>query len=109
MREENAKLIELLETTAAGKLNKAFLDAAVDGIIIIDAWGKVQSFNKSAERLFGYSQTEMLGKNVSVLMPRHYAKHHDSYIRNYVGGGKAKIIGIGRDVEGKTADGQVFP
>jgi len=109
MREENAKLIELLETTAAGKLNKAFLDAAVDGIIIIDEWGKVQSFNKSAERLFGYSQTEMLGKNVSVLMPRHYAKHHDSYIRNYVGGGKAKIIGIGRDVEGKTADGQVFP
>ncbi|WP_213999236.1 EAL domain-containing protein [Arsukibacterium sp.] len=87
----------------------ALLDAAVDGIISIDEFGIVQSFNRGAEQLFGYKKQEVIGQNVSMLMTRQHTGQHDSYIRNYKTTGKAKIIGIGRDVQAQRKDGTVFP
>ncbi|PKM20863.1 MAG: hypothetical protein CVV11_05100 [Gammaproteobacteria bacterium HGW-Gammaproteobacteria-15] len=90
-------------------MQDALLEAAVDGIISIDEWGIVQSFNRGAELLFGYKKHEVIGQNVSMLMTTAHSSRHDSYLQNYKGGGKAKIIGIGRDVQAQRKDGSVFP
>jgi two-component system sensor kinase FixL len=66
-------------------------------------------FNKACERLFGYAAGEVLGHNVKIIMPSDYADHHDHYVRHYISSGVRKIIGIGRDVQGRHRDGSVFP
>jgi len=88
---------------------KALLDAAVDAIIVIDHAGRIETFNAAAEVIFGFSAEDVLGKNVSLLMPEPYRSQHDDYIRNYLESGDAKIIGIGRDVQGKRRSGTTFP
>lgn len=90
-------------------MQDALLEAAVDGIISIDEWGSIQTFNRGAEQLFGYNKFEVLGKNVSMLMTQAHAHQHDGYLQNYKTGGPAKIIGIGRDVQARRKDGSVFP
>lgn len=87
----------------------ALLEAAVDGIISIDERGIIQTINPAAERLFGYSQEELLGRNVSVLMPAPYRDQHDAYITSYLVTGIKKIIGIGREVVARKRDGTIFP
>ncbi len=88
---------------------RAILKTAVEGIITIDARGIIESLNPAAERIFGYSGAEVVGKNVSVLMPSPYREEHDTYIGNYLSTGHARIIGIGREVVGQRKDGSVFP
>jgi len=88
---------------------KALLDAAVDAIIVIDHEGHIETFNAAAEVIFGFNAQEVLGKNVSLLMPEPYKSEHDSYLDNYLQTGDAKIIGIGREVQGKRQSGSVFP
>lgn len=88
---------------------RAVLDTVVDGIISIDSLGIINTVNPSAERIFGYSQRELFGKNVKILMPDPYTSAHDSYLSNFVHSGEAKIIGIGREVVGKRKDGSTFP
>ncbi|HEX5792132.1 MAG TPA: EAL domain-containing protein [Rheinheimera sp.] len=90
-------------------MQDALLEAAVDGIISIDEWGKVQTFNRGAELLFGYNKQEVIGKNINMLMTSAHAQQHDGYLQNYKGGAPAKIIGIGRDVQARRKDGSVFP
>lgn len=87
----------------------ALLDAAVDAIILIDSSGHITRFNLAAERMFGYSQAEVLGKNVSLLMPEPYRSQHDSYVARYAHTGERRIIGIGREVVGRRKDGSTFP
>lgn len=88
---------------------EALLDAAVDSIVTIDSSAIVQSANKSAEKLFGYPVDEMVGRNVSILMPDPWASRHDGYIRRYRETGEKRIIGLGREVEGRKKDGSIFP
>ena len=88
---------------------KALLDAAVDAIIVIDHRGRIETFNSAAEVIFGFSAQEVLGKNVSLLMPEPYRSEHDGYIHNYLETGNAKIIGFGREAQGNRKSGSIFP
>jgi PAS domain S-box-containing protein len=96
LRESNARL-------------KAVVDTAVDGVILIDALGRILEFNPACENLFKYHAHEVIGHNVKMLMPSSYRVEHDGYIRNFLETGERKIIGIGRDVLGQRKDGSTFP
>ena len=80
------------------------IETAVDAIIIIDENGIVQSFNPSAEKIFGYRSDEMIGKNVAMLMPEPIRSAHDGYIASYLTTGVGKVINTGREVEGCHKD-----
>src|SRR5262249_33599019 len=100
---------EIAERRRAEKLLHSVVDHVVDGIITIDAHGIMLAFNQAAEKLFGYSASEVLGRNVSMLMPDPFCSEHGGYIANFLTTGHAKIIGIGREVVGRRRDGSTFP
>mgnify|MGYP001817695404 FL=1 len=87
----------------------ALLDAAVDGIVIIDAHGIVRRFNRAAESMFGYPESEISGSNVSRLMPEPHRSRHDAYLEHFYSTGEASIIGAGREVDGVKKNGETFP
>jgi two-component system sensor kinase FixL len=88
---------------------RAIVDSAVDAIIVIDAHGTIEAFNRAAERLFGYTPEEALGRNVDMLMPSPYHEEHGTYLARYLATGRARIIGVGREVKGLRKDGTAFP
>ena len=85
------------------------VDAALDGMVVIDAAGTVLLYNAACERLFGYAAEEVLGNNVNLLMTPRDRRNHDTYIRNYLRTGRARVIGKGRDVTGRRKDGATIP
>jgi len=97
------------ELIQSQKTLEAVINTAVDGIILINEKGIMQMANNAAARLFGYEKEEMAGRNVNMLMPSPHAGQHDGYISNYLRSGVGKIIGIGREVEGRRKNGSLFP
>ena len=95
--------------TRQGLEYRALLDAAVDAIIVIDHLGVIQEFSQAAQRVFGYTPDEIIGRNVRELMPEPYHSEHDGYLQRYVGSRDPHIIGIGREVRAKRRDGSLFP
>lgn len=96
LRDREVRLVSIVETAA-------------DGILVIDDEGRIESFNPAAERLFGWSAAEVIGRNVKVLMPEPDCSQHDGHIRRYLATGVSRIIGTGRVVQGLRRDGSVFP
>lgn len=88
---------------------RAILDTAVDAIITIDGRGLIQTVNPATERMFGYTQSELIGQNVKIFMPPTYHDEHDGYLARYRQTGEKRIIGVGREVQGRRKDGTVFP
>ena len=80
---------------------KAVIEAAIDVIITINHRGIIVSINKAVLNTFGYTPEELVGKNISVLMPEPFKVEHDSYLENYHKHGKKKIVGIGREAVGQ--------
>lgn len=87
----------------------SILDTVPDAMVVIDTRGFIHSFSATAERLFGYSASEAVGKNVSILMPSPHREAHDTYLGRYLSTGERRIIGIGRVVVGERKDGSTFP
>lgn len=98
-----------VELIASKNRLEAIFSTAVDGIIIIDGRGFMEMVNPAAAKMFGYMPKELLGKNVKVLMPSPHHEKHDGYLHNYHQTRRAKIIGIGREVDGMKKDGTIFP
>jgi two-component system sensor kinase FixL len=88
---------------------EALLSAAVDGIMVIDAQGRIQIINPACVKLFGYQPEEVVGRNVNILMPSPYREQHDGYLQHYRDTGERRIIGVGREVMGQRKDGSTFP
>ena len=97
------------EVPGSGERLRAILQTAVDAIITIEESGAIESVNPAAERAFGYARDELIGRNVSMLMPSPYREAHDHRIANYLSTGVARIIGFGREIEAQRKDGSVFP
>lgn len=94
---------------SANSILKSILTTIPDAMIVIDEYGLVSSFSATAEKMFGYDQEEIIGKNVKVLMPEPYRAAHDGYIERYIETNEKRIIGIGRTVVGCRKDGTTFP
>jgi PAS domain S-box-containing protein len=99
----------LVRLAASEERLGSVIQSSVDGIIVIDESGTVEMFNPAAEELFGYTAEEVIGRNVTTLMPEPYAVRHPGFLRRYLETGEAHIIGIGREVEGVRKDGTIFP
>ncbi|MCS6770676.1 MAG: PAS domain S-box protein [Kiritimatiellae bacterium] len=96
------------DAESAAKL-AAIFNTVVDGIITIDERGIIESVNPAAERIFGWSAKDLIGRSVNVLIPEPWRRHHDGYIRRYLRTGRPHIIGIGREVRGLRKNGDTFP
>lgn len=87
----------------------ALMDAAIDAIVLIDRQGQIIDANPATSHLFGYDKADLIGRNVSFLMPEPYRAEHDGYLGRYLSEGQPRIIGIGREVLAQRCDGSVFP
>ena len=90
-------------------LFQTLIATAADGIMVIDARGIVRVYSPACERLFQYEPGDVIGQNVKMLMPEPYRAEHDGYIHRYNATGEARIIGSGREVQGRRRDGSTFP
>ena len=88
---------------------RSILETVPDAMIVIDEEARIQSFSATAVRQFGYEPDEVVGRNVSMLMPEPYRSQHDGYMARYLKTGERRIIGIGRVVVGLRRDGSTFP
>jgi two-component system sensor kinase FixL len=88
---------------------RSIYDTAPDALIVIDEKGMMQTYSAAAERMFGWTPGEVLGRNVNMLMPAPYRAEHDGYITRYLTTGERRIIGVGRTVSGQRKDGSTFP
>jgi len=112
--EQSQQLTQTLQTQQQEVLEReerirAIVDTVIDAIITIDERGIIESFNKSAEQIFGYAKSEAIGQNIKILMPDPHRSQHDQYLNNYFRTGNAKLIGQVREVVGQRKNGTDFP
>ena len=107
-REMFGSLIDVTDQTVAAAESLAILDTAVDGIVIIDEGGSIQTFNQAASDLFGYRSADVIGRGIDLLMTGADADHHDEYMKNYLPTGQASIIGVGRELVDFVVDRNVY-
>jgi PAS domain S-box-containing protein len=88
---------------------RTIVDCAADAILTISTDGTIRTANAATARLLGYTMGEMMGKNVSMLMPAPYACEHDHYLQRFLATRDARVIGVGREVRAKTKDGTIIP
>lgn len=98
-----------VKTSITGSYFENIVEHVIDGIVAIDQVGTIEWVNVAVENIFGYTAEELIGQNVTVLMPQRYAVEHDGYLSNYMTTGIPKVIGTGREVEGRRRDGVEFP
>ncbi len=103
------RLAHAKAAVAASEFNQAVLDTVADGIITISNDGRIRSFNKASEKIFGYRSSEIVGKNVALLMPQSFAMRHDRYLSAYAASGESKVINERPELEGKRKSGDLFP
>ena len=103
-RKMTSQRLEISETNL-----RTIIANVLDAIITIDENGVVETFNPAAEKIFGYDQSDIIGKNIKTLMPEPYQNEHDFYINQYIQTNEPRIIGIGREVTGKRKNGTIFP
>lgn len=106
-RRESMAAVRVLEEREAHL--RSIFDTAPEAMIVINQQGTIQSYGASAERMFGWRPNEVLGRNISLLMPEPYRSQHDAYLERYLSTGEKRIIGIGRIVVGERKDGSTFP
>jgi len=106
-RKEISNAEEALDTREAHL--RSILDTVLDATIVSDQQGTIVSFNAAAERQFGYSEADVVGQNLRMLMPQPYRKEHDGYLHRYLTTGEKRIIGVDRVVVGQRKDGSTFP
>ncbi len=97
------------ELQSSERMSRTILENAADAVITINGEGTVQLFNTTAETMFGYASSEVVGQNVKMLMPEPYRSEHDDYLHHHQTTGEKRIIGIGREVQGQHKDGSIFP
>jgi PAS domain S-box-containing protein len=100
---------DMTDLLATQNLLNAVLDVNTDGLVTINSSGKIENYNQSCKRIFGYTKEEMIGENVKKLMPSFTAKKHDGYLEAYNQTGEKSIIGKGREVIGQHKDGKPIP
>jgi len=88
---------------------RMLLDNVDEGIVSISSNGKIELFNPGAERMFDYRSADILGENISILMPEPYRSEHDQYLERYLHTGESHVIGVGREVEAQRFNGETFP
>lgn len=88
---------------------RAVIDTSADAVVTIDERGRIQSFSRAGERLFGHTEAEVLGRNVGILMPEPYRSQHDAHLERYRRTGKSRVVGVSRMVDAQRKDGSVFP
>jgi len=99
--------VALAENTSASI--RSILDSVIDAILTIDSKGIILTFNPAAERIFQYSESEVVGNPVTMLMNKHHSQEHDRYINRYLESGQARIIGTGRELPAMRKNGEQFP
>lgn len=107
--QEESRSEQELELAEEREQLRLILESAPDPIVVIDEQGVMQGFNAASVKAFGYSVDDVLGRNVSMLMPSPDRESHDGYLERYRRTGKAHIIGIGREVTARRRDGSTFP
>lgn len=113
-RDEIGELARAFQTMTDGLQQneiktRSIINSVVDGLIVIDESGNIDSYNPACERIFGYAADEVLGRNLKMLMPPPFHDEHDGYLSSYQRTRERKIIGIGREVVGLRKDGSTFP
>lgn len=108
MRSDLSDNLAQAPTVSDARLSSV-LDTAVDGIVVIDDTARILVFSAACERLFGYTSSEVIGRNVNIIMPDDYGRDHDSFLKQYLETGEARIIGIGREVRARNKSGKEFP